>query len=285
MLSEKCPEISRTRAQKLIEDGFVTVNDRAAKSGLKLQKGDKVDVEIPPPVPGNLTPEAIPLTIIYEDNDLMVVNKPAGLTVHPAPGHYTGTLANAILNHISNPQVSEGIRPGIVHRLDKDTSGLIIVAKNPAAHIKLSEQFKSRGVAKVYVALVKGHLTPEQGIIEANIGRHPRDRKRMAVVSGGREARTEYKVIKYIDNYTFLEVRPKTGRTHQIRVHLAAIGFPIVGDAVYGVKSDYLSRQFLHASSLRFKLPSTGEYREFQAGLPDDLAQVLRHISGPSSSI
>jgi 23S rRNA pseudouridine1911/1915/1917 synthase len=284
-VSEKCPEISRTHAQKLIENGYVTVNNQPAKSSLKLQKGDKVNIEIPPPAPGNLTPEAIPLTIIYEDSDLMVVNKPAGLTVHPAPGHYTGTLANAILNHIPNQQVSEGIRPGIVHRLDKDTSGLIIVAKNPAAHMKLSDQFKRRGVAKVYLALVKGHLTPEQGIIEANIGRHPRDRKRMAVVSGGREARTEYKVIKYVGNYTFLEVRPKTGRTHQIRVHLAAIGFPIVGDAVYGGKSDYLSRQFLHASILRFKLPSTGEYREFQAGLPDDLAQALRHISGPSSSI
>ena len=145
--------------------------------------------------------------------------------------------------------------------------------------MKLAEQFKNRGVVKVYQALVKGHLIPEEGIIEASIGRHPRNRKRMAVVAGGREARTEYRVIKYIDNYTFLEVRPKTGRTHQIRVHLAAIGFPVVGDPIYGVKSDFLSRQFLHASKLRFKLPSTGEFREFQSELPEDLKQALTKIS------
>jgi 23S rRNA pseudouridine1911/1915/1917 synthase len=247
---------------------------------LKLQKDDRVDISIPPPYLGNLTPEDIPLSILYEDADLMVVDKPAGLTVHPAPGHYTGTLANAILSHIPNLETGEANRPGIVHRLDKDTSGLIIVAKNPAAHMNLADQFKSRGVAKVYLALVKGHLTPENGVIEANIGRHPHDRKRMAVVVGGREARTEYSVIKYIAGYTFLEIRPKTGRTHQIRVHLAAIGFPIMGDAVYGIKSDYLSRQFLHASGLRFKLPSTGEFREFQSELPDDLAQALKAISG-----
>ena len=239
-----------------------------------------MDITIPPPVPGTLTPEAIPLKILYEDNDLMVVDKPAGLTVHPAPGHYTHTLVNAILAHVPDLEAGETNRPGIVHRLDKDTSGLIIVAKNSAAHMKLADQFKSRSVTKVYQALVQGHLTPEEGIIEASIGRDPRDRKRMAVVTGGREARTEYTVIKYIDNYTLLEVRPKTGRTHQIRVHLAAIGFPIVGDATYGVKSDYLSRQFLHAYKLRFKLPSTGEYREFESELPDDLAQALKDITG-----
>lgn len=278
-IGEKYPEISRTRAQKLIQDGYITVNSRTAKSSMKLKKGDQVDIDIPPSVPSSLTPEAIPLTILYEDNDLMVVDKPAGLTVHPAPGHHTHTLANAILAHIPNLKAGEVNRPGIVHRLDKDTSGLIIVAKNPAAHMKLADQFKSRGVAKVYLALVKGHLVSEKGIIEASIGRHPRDRKRMAVVAGGREARTEYSVIKYIDNYTLLEVRPRTGRTHQIRVHLAAIGFPIVGDSTYGVKSDCLYRQFLHASRLRFRLPSTGDYREFHSELPDDLLQALKCIS------
>jgi 23S rRNA pseudouridine1911/1915/1917 synthase len=278
-IGQKCPDISRTRAQSLIEDGYITVNRLAVKSSLKLQKGDRVEISIPPPALSNLTPEDIPLTILYEDADLMVVDKPAGLTVHPAPGHYTGTLANAILSHIPKLDTGEVNRPGIVHRLDKDTSGLIIVAKNPAAHMKLADQFKSRGVAKVYLALVKGHLTPERGAIEASIGRHPRDRKRMAIVTGGREARTEYSVVKYIDGYTLLEIKPRTGRTHQIRVHLAAIGFPIVGDAIYGVKSDYLSRQFLHASGLRFKLPSTGEYREFQSQLPDDLTQALKAIS------
>jgi 23S rRNA pseudouridine1911/1915/1917 synthase len=240
--------------------------------------GDKVDITIPLPAPSTLKPEAIPLKILYEDNDLMVVDKPAGLTVHPSPGHYTHTLVNAILAHVPKLETGDTNRPGIVHRLDKDTSGLIIIAKNGLAHMKLADQFKSRSVTKVYQALVQGHLTPEEGIIEANIGRDPHDRKRMAVTVRGRQARTEYTVIKYLDNYTLLEVRPKTGRTHQIRVHLAAIGFPIVGDATYGAKSEYLSRQFLHAFKLKFKLPSTGEYREFESELPADLSQALTAI-------
>jgi 23S rRNA pseudouridine1911/1915/1917 synthase len=263
----------------LIQDGHIRVNSQTAKSSLKLLGGDQVDVAIPHPVPSILSPEAIPLKIIYEDDDLMVVDKPAGLTVHPAPGHFTHTLANAILAHVPNLETVETNRPGIVHRLDKDTSGLIIVAKNSVAHMKLADQFKSRSVTKVYLALVQGHLMPEEGIIEARIGRNPRDRKRMAVVAEGREARTEYRVVKYIDDYTLLEVRPKTGRTHQIRVHLAAVGFPIVGDATYGVKSNYLSRQFLHASKLRIRIPSTGEYQEFESEMPDDLAQTLKHIA------
>jgi len=278
-VSEKCPGLSRSRAQKLIDDGQITVNNRSVKASLRLQKGDQVDVTIPPPPAVTLVAETMPLKILYEDIDLMVIDKPAGLTVHPAPGHYTGTLANAILAHIPNLEAGAVNRPGIVHRLDKDTSGLIVVAKNPVAHMKLSDQFKSRGITKVYLALVKGHLTPEEGIIEANIGRHPRDRKRMAVVSKGREALTEYKVIEYIDNYTLLEIRPKTGRTHQIRVHLSAVGFPVVGDPIYGVRSDVLDRQFLHAYRLGFKLPSTGEYQEFQSELPDDLALALQKIS------
>jgi 23S rRNA pseudouridine1911/1915/1917 synthase len=275
----QCPELSRTQAQKLIEDGHITVNGQAVKSSLKLQPGDQVDIVIPPPIPSPLTPEAIPLKILYEDKDLMVVDKPAGLTVHPAPGHYTHTLVNAVLAHVPDIEGGEVNRPGIVHRLDKDTSGLIIIAKNSTAHMKLAEQFKSRSVTKVYQALVQGHLTPEQGTIEAGIGRDPRDRKRMAVVTRGREARTEYKVIKYSDNFTLLEVRPKTGRTHQIRVHLAAIGFPVVGDATYGAKSEYLSRQFLHACKLGFRLPSSGEYREFESELPPDLVKALKEIS------
>jgi 23S rRNA pseudouridine1911/1915/1917 synthase len=254
-VSEKCPELSRTHAQGLIDDGNVLVNGQIAKPSLKLVPGDIVDVKIPPPIPSTLAPENIPLNILYEDNDLLVVDKPAGLTVHPAPGHYTHTLVNAVLAHVPELEIEETNRPGIVHRLDKDTSGLIIIAKNDVAHMKLADQFKSRTVIKTYQALVQGHLSPEEGIIDANIGRDPRDRKRMAITSHGREAQTEYKVIKYLDNYTLLEVKPKTGRTHQIRVHLAAIGFPIVGDATYGAKSDYLSRQFLHAYKLVFKLP------------------------------
>jgi 23S rRNA pseudouridine1911/1915/1917 synthase len=264
----------------LIEDGNVLVNGGIPKSSLKLTQGDIVDVKIPPPVPSALSPENIPLQILYEDDDLIVVDKPAGLTVHPAPGHYTHTLVNAVLAHVPELETEETNRPGIVHRLDKDTSGLIIIAKNGTAHMKLADQFKNRTVTKTYQALVQGHLSPETGIIDANIGRDPRDRKRMAVVSGGREARTEYRVIKYLGNFTLLEVKPKTGRTHQIRVHLAAIGFPIVGDATYGAKSDYLSRQFLHASRLVFKLPSSGEQMEFESELPDDLREALSRIAG-----
>lgn len=282
-ISEKCPELSRTHAQKVIEDGHVLVNGQILKSSYKLISGDSVDINIPPPLPSSLSPENIPLKILYEDNDLMVVDKPAGLTVHPAPGHYTHTLVNAVLAYVPELETEETDRPGIVHRLDKDTSGLIIVAKNGVAHMKLADQFKNRTVVKTYQALVYGHLSPEEGIIDANIGRDPRDRKRMAVTRQGREARTEYKVIKYLNNYTLLEVKPKTGRTHQIRVHLSAIGFPIVGDAIYGAKSEFLSRQFLHAHKLVFKLPSTGEQKEFESELPADLLSALACIAGDAN--
>jgi len=278
-ISAKCPDLSRTQAQKLIEDGHIKVNGQPAKSSQKLEKGDRLEILIPPGVPSTLTPEDMPLKILYEDADLLVIDKPAGLTVHPAPGHYSHTLANAILAHVPDIETGGTNRPGIVHRLDKDTSGLIIVAKNNTAHMRLAEQFKNRTIVKIYQTLVNGHLTPEQGIIEANIGRDPRNRKRMAVVTLGRAARTEYRVIQYIDNFTLLEVKPKTGRTHQIRVHLAAIGFPIVGDQVYGAKSEFLSRQFLHAYKIKFKLPSSGEYREFESELPPDLAGALNDIA------
>ncbi len=275
-VSERCPELSRSQAQKLIADGNITVNGESAKPSLKLRAGDRIEVTIPPPAPSHLEPEAIPLEIVYEDDDLLVVDKPAGLTVHPAAGHPSHTLVNALLSHLPGlPDTGEPGRPGIVHRLDKDTSGLVIVAKNTVAHMKLAHQFKSRAVAKTYIALVKGQLKPEEGVIEAKIGRDPRHRKRMAVVSSGRDAVTEYRVLKNIGDNTLLEVKPKTGRTHQIRVHLSAIGHPVVGDATYGGKSPLLSRQFLHAAKLGFRLPSTGEYVEFVSGLPEDLAKVL----------
>jgi len=277
-VGEKCPGLSRTQAQKLIAGGYITVNDRTAKAGLKLDVGDRVNIVIPSPTP--LSPEAIPLSIIYQDNDLLVVDKPPGLTIYPAPGHPSHTLVNAILSYLPDLlDTGDSLRPGIVHRLDKDTSGLMVVAKNSLAQQSLISQFKSRSVVKAYLALVKGHLTPEHGIIEAPIGRDPRNRKRMAVVAEGREARTQYHVIKYVGNFTLLEVRPETGRTHQIRVHLSAIGFPVVGDKVYGVKSAYLSRQFLHASRLGFHLLSTGEYVEFTSDLPPDLEQALKDIA------
>ena len=278
-VGEKCSELSRTYAQKLINSGYITVNDRVAKVGLKLSIGDRVNVIIPPTAPSPLSPEAIPLNIIYEDDDLLVIDKPAGLAIHPAPGHPSHTLVNAILSHLpSLAEASNSLRPGIVHRLDKDASGIMVVAKNDAAQLNLIDQFKARSVVKAYLVLVKGRLTPDDGIIEAPIGRDPRNRKRMAVVAEGREARTRYHVIKYIGDYTLLEVRTETGRTHQIRVHLSAIGYPVVGDATYGVKSDHLSRQFLHACRLGFHLPSTGKYVEFTSELPTDLAQALRDI-------
>jgi 23S rRNA pseudouridine1911/1915/1917 synthase len=279
-LGEKCPELSRTHAQKLITEGLVTVNGRTARASLKLNAGDKIDFSIPPEEPTHLTPEAIPLKIIYEDNDLMVVDKPAGLTVHPAPGHPAHTLAHAVAGHLPElTEDEESLRPGIVHRLDKDTSGLIIVAKKRLAQANLSDQFKARSVSKHYLVLVKGKLKPETGIIEANIGRDPRNRQRMAVVTGGREARTEYRVIRHIGGYSLLDIKPETGRTHQIRVHLAAIGFPVVGDATYGVTSPHVSRQFLHAARIRFQLPSTGKYVEFESPLPPDLDKALEVLS------
>ena len=279
-VGEKGVELSRTHAQKLIADGYITVNGRVAKASLKLNIGDRVDIIIPPAPPSLLSPEAIPLNILYEDADLLVVDKPAGLTVHPAPGHPDHTLVNAILFHFPHlADISDSLRPGIVHRLDRDTSGVMLVAKNAVAQANLIDQFKARTIVKAYLVLVKGRLTPERGIIEAPVGRDPRNRKRMAVVAAGREARTEYQVVKYIGSYTLLEIIPQTGRTHQIRVHLAAIGYPVAGDPIYGVKSPHLSRQFLHACRLGFKLPSTGEYVEFKSELPSDLEQALEDIA------
>ena len=281
-VSEHCPELSRTQTQKLISEGYIKVNDRIARAGLKLGVGDRLTINLPPATPSTLTPEAIPLNILYEDDDLLVVDKQAGLTVHPAPGHPAHTLVNAILSHLASlPDTGDWQRPGIVHRLDKDTSGVMLVAKNIVAHSKLADQFKARSIVKAYQVLVKGHLTPEDGIIEAPVGRDPRHRERMAVVaeSRGREARTEYHVVDYIGDYTLLEVKTETGRTHQIRVHLGAIGYPVVGDKVYGVKLSHLPRQFVHASLLGFKLPSTGEYVEFTSPLPPDLEQALKDIA------
>ncbi len=279
-VSEKCPGLSRAFAQKLIADGHVTVNGRSAKSGLRLAAGDRVAVVIPPPEPSPLKAEDIPLKILYEDEDLLVVDKPAGMTTHPAPGHPAHTLVNAILAHFpALPVDTDLARPGIVHRLDKDTSGLMLVAKNRTALNNLAGQFKTRAVGKTYLVLVRGRLSPETGIIEAPIGRDPARRKRMAVVAKGREARTEYRVIRHINGYSLLEVRPETGRTHQIRVHLSAIGYPVVGDATYGAKSPFLSRQFVHAHRLHFRLPSTGEYVEFTSEMPPDLDQALKNIA------
>ena len=279
------PQFTRSRVRRLIVGGLVTLDGRqAAKAGVKLEAGQRIELTVPPPESAELEPEAIPLRIVYEDDDLLVVDKPAGLAVHPSPGHSRHTLVHAILAHC--PQLSsiggEG-RPGIVHRLDKDTSGLIIVAKHDDAHRSLARQLKERRMEKRYLALVEGLVEPPEGIIEAPIARHPRRRQRMAVVEGGREARTHYKLLREVDGRSLLEVRPETGRTHQIRVHLAAIDHPVTGDRIYGrrdARRSPLRRHFLHAHGLVFRHPRTGERLELEAPLPEDLTQALAALEG-----
>jgi len=272
--------LSRSYARKLIDDGNVTIDGRPGKASLKLDPGDIVTVILPPPAPTSPEPEDLPLKIVYEDADLLVIDKPAGLTVHPAPGHPSGTLVNAVLAHVPDlPGINGSLRPGIVHRLDKDTSGLIVVAKTDAAEKSLSQQIRGRTATKVYLALVEGKLSPEEGVIEAPIGRDPAHRKQMAVTAGGRESRTRYRVLRHLNSHTYVEVVLETGRTHQIRVHFAAIGYPVLGDAVYGTASPLLKRQFLHAHRLGFKLPGSGRYVEFESSLPPDLQTVLDELS------
>jgi len=278
-LVQKLPELSRSFIQKLIEDGHIKLNGKLARAGIRLKEGDTVSVVIPPPEPAALEAENIPLDIIYEDADLLVVNKPAGMTTHPAPGNPAHTLVNAVLSHLpSLPESDNPARPGIVHRLDKDTSGLILIAKTRGALANLSAQFKSREVKKAYVALVKGRVTPKSGVIDAPIGRDRAHRQKMSVTDSGRPARTAYTVLRYFEDYTLVEARPETGRTHQIRVHFASVGRPIVGDATYGAKSELVGRQFLHAQKLSFKLPSTGKLTEFTALLPLDLQAALDRL-------
>jgi len=280
------PELSRSFIQKLIAGGWVTVNTLPAKPALKLKVGDCIAVTEPPPEPSPLTPEHIPLDIRFENSDIIVVNKPPGMTTHPAPGNRSGTLVNALLGLL--PELAEGSgpeRPGIVHRLDKDTSGLIVIAKNRKALDNLSDQFKSRQVQKVYLALVKGYVRPETGLIDAPIGRDHIHHKKMSIVSSGRPAQTLYRVKSYLEGYTLLTVEPKTGRTHQIRVHLAKINYPIVGDTTYGISSELVSRQFLHAYKLAFRLPSTGEQVTFTTQLPTDLKAALEKLAPGSADI
>ncbi|MGP8080533.1 MAG: RluA family pseudouridine synthase [Dehalococcoidales bacterium] len=280
-VSENCPGLSRSQAQKLIADGYVVVNGLMEKASHKTETGEKIEITIPPPAPTGLLPEAIPVKILYEDADLLVIDKPAGLTVHPAPGHPSHTLVNAVLSHLNEIEDEGDItRPGIVHRLDKDTSGVMLVAKNNVALANLADQFKARTVKKTYITLVKGILRPDKGVIDAPIGRDSGDRKKMAVTgeSRGRAARTNYRVIRYVGKNSLLEIMPETGRTHQIRVHLAAIGYPVFGDITYGKKSAFLNRQFLHAHKIGFNLPATGKWVEFESPLPEDLEQVLQEL-------
>lgn len=280
-IAEHVPDLSRAVAQRLIKTGDVTVGGQPTKPSYRVQAGDEVSVRIPAEMPEPVLPENIPLDIIFEDSSLMVVNKPAGMVVHPALGHPSGTLVNAVLAHDpSLADVGGPDRAGIVHRLDKDTSGLILIAKDEVTRAALQRQFKRRQVKKTYLALVEGHVYPREGIIEAPVGRDKRQRKRMAVVRQGRAARTMYRAIEYFENHTLLEVWPHTGRTHQVRVHLAWLGYPVVGDTVYGYRRQRLlkSRHFLHAAGLRLTHPATDEEVEFKAPLPPKLAAVLKRL-------
>lgn len=275
------PEFSRSRLQGLIKEGFVTINGNPVKkNGQKLRTGSKVEVTFPPKAPSKLIGENIPLDIIFENDDLLVVNKPAGMVVHPAAGHSTGTLVHAVLGYI--PDI-EGIggeeRPGVVHRLDKETSGLIILAKNDQALHWLQDQFSQREVEKTYLALVDGAPPTPTGRVEASIGRNPSHRKKMAIMptGKGREAVSEYITLESFDNHTLLEFYPHTGRTHQIRLHCKFLECPIVGDKIYGHRkhSIELDRHFLHASKLKIKLPGETQAQAFEAPMPDKLQAVL----------
>lgn len=278
-ISRELPQFTRSYVQKLIEEGYVRVQGRQVRPSFKPRPGDVIAISPPAVVSSDLLPLRVSLDIIYEDGDLLVINKPAGMIVHPAPGHPADTLVNAVLAHCPGIAGINGmVRPGVVHRLDKETSGVIVFAKNDIALADLQQQFKGRKVQKAYLVLVQGKISPRNGVIEGPIGRDPAHRQRMAIVAGGREARTAYRVLEYLDGYTLLEARPETGRTHQIRVHFAASGYPVAGDSVYGSSNSVFPRQFLHASTLAFRLPSTGELREFKADTPEDLEEALRRI-------
>ena len=281
-ISSKYENLSRTMIQKLIEDGNVLVNDKPKKISYKIKMGDNIKIYFPEAKEVDIKPQEIPLEIIYEDNDIIVVNKPKGLVVHPANGNPDGTLVNAIMALCKNSLSGIGgeIRPGIVHRLDKDTSGLLIVAKNDLAHINLSNQIKEKQVKKIYIALVRGIIKEDYATINMPIGRSTVDRKKMAVRKDGKEAITHFKVLKRYKNYTLLEIKIDTGRTHQIRVHMAEIGHPVVGDMVYsnGKNEFDVKGQMLHAKSLDFKHPITGKEMHLEAEVPEYFKEVLKKL-------
>lgn len=286
-LAERQGEISRSLAQRLIENGRVQVNSGPClDKNYRVKIGDRICFSLPPLQEPIAKPEVLPLDIIFEDSYLLVVNKPRGMVVHPAPGHSSGTLVNALLYHCADLSGIGGVaRPGIVHRLDKDTSGLLLVAKNDPAHSSLSSQLKNRQLQRQYIALVCGRVIPAAGRIEAPIGRHPRNRKKMAVIAGGREAVTRYRVLKEYEHCSLLQLNLETGRTHQIRVHLAQHGNPVVGDFVYGqgickgVPAALLFKHALHAFKLSFSHPRNKEKIELQAPLPLEFRAILRYLA------
>jgi 23S rRNA pseudouridine1911/1915/1917 synthase len=272
-------EWSRSKVQQWIKDGLVTVNDQHVKANYKCSAGDIVVVRLPEPEPLHVEPENIPLDIYYEDADVLVVNKPRGMVVHPAPGHMRGTLVNALLAHCTDLSGIYGVvRPGIVHRIDKDTSGLLMVAKNDTAHQSLVDQLVKKTVTRKYKAIVHGVIPHDYGTIDAPIGRDKRDRKKMTVTEeNGKEAVTHFRVLERFRHYTFVECQLETGRTHQIRVHMKYIGYPLAGDPQYGPKKTLpIDGQALHAGVLGFTHPRTGEYLEFEAPLPPEFEQLLQ---------
>ena len=281
-LASSLDGLTRSQATRLIESGEVAVNGRAVGKSYKLAGGEDIAVTLPEPEPVEAVPQDIPLDVVYEDADVIVVNKPSGMVVHPAPGHPDGTLVNALLYHCAGTLSGVGgaLRPGIVHRIDRDTSGLIIAAKNDAAHQYLSAQLADHTLARTYECIVVGNLREDRGTVDAPIARHPTDRKRMAVVAGGREAVTHWEVIARYPGYTHVRCRLETGRTHQIRVHMAYIGHPILGDTVYGAKKEVpgLTGQCLHAVGLRFLHPRTHEVVELSCPLPEEFTRMLQKI-------
>ena len=275
-------ELTRSNMQKLLDEGRAVKGTKVIKSNYKLKLGDEIIVTLPEPQPLDVQPENIPLDIIYEDEDVVVVNKARGMVVHPAAGNYSGTLVNALLYHCKNLSGINGvIRPGIVHRLDKDSSGIMICAKNDAAHVSLSEQIQSKTAQRTYLAVVRGNIKTDSGVIETQIARDKDDRKKMAVVKdGGRNAVTEYEVVERFGKYTIVKCKLKTGRTHQIRVHMEYLGYPLVGDPKYSpMKTPFsINGQALHSLTLAFDHPRTGERMEFEAKLPEDLHKVVTRL-------
>ena len=293
VVAGRVPALSRSRIAHLAAEGHVRVDGRPRKPAFRVRRGNAVEIAVPPPAPSGVLPEAIPLEIVLEDADLLVVNKPAGLAVHPAPGHPSGTLVNALLSAVRDlAGIGGELRPGIVHRLDKDTSGLLVVAKSDAAHRALAAQFKAHTAQRTYLAVVRGRVRRNEGTITAALGRHPVRRTRIAVVPKGRHAVTHYTVLERFRDATLLACRLETGRTHQIRVHLAHAGHPLLGDPVYGrARAPEIARQALHAARLEFTHPLTGRRVTCTAPLPDDMARLLArlragpvHPAGPSPS-
>lgn len=281
LLARVLDGLTRSAAQKLLDDGRVTANGKALKKNARPDEGTVLTVDIPDPEPVDIVPQNIPLDVVYEDEDVVVVNKPVGLVVHPAPGHPDGTLVNALLWHCGDSLsgINGEKRPGIVHRIDRDTSGLIIAAKNDAAHLALAAQLEDHSLARVYECIVQGKLREDEGTIDAPIARHPVERKKMAVMQGGKRAVTHYSVLGRYDGYTYTQCRLETGRTHQIRVHMAHIGHPLLGDTVYGGRAvKLLAGQCLHARKLTFIHPRTGEPMTVECPLPDWFTAVLNKL-------